>query len=71
MEQLVAHWTDFDKTWYLTFFRKYVEKIQVSLKFNKNNGYFSYLCQYLANFCLKWEMFWTKAVEKIKTFYAQ
>ena len=30
---------------------------------------FSYLCQYLANFFLEWEMFWTKAVEKIKTHF--
>jgi hypothetical protein len=42
MEQLGSHWKDFDKTWHFTpFFRKYVEKIQVSLKSDKNNGYFT------------------------------
>jgi hypothetical protein len=39
------------------FFRKYVEKIQVSLKSNKN----------LAEFFLEWEMSQTKVVQKIKT----
>jgi hypothetical protein len=38
-EQLNSHWTDFDKIWNWSFFRKSVEKIQVSLKSNKNNGY--------------------------------
>jgi hypothetical protein len=32
MEQLSSHWTDFDETWYLHFFQKSVEKVQVSLK---------------------------------------
>jgi hypothetical protein len=42
MEQLVSHWTDFDKIQYYSFFfRKSVEKIQVSLKSYKNNGYFT------------------------------
>ena len=39
MEQLGSQWTDFDEIWYLRFFRKSVEKIQVSLKFDENNGY--------------------------------
>ena len=29
MEQLGPHWTDFHEIWYLTIFRKSVEKIQV------------------------------------------
>jgi hypothetical protein len=41
MEQLGSHWTDFDETWYLSFFRESVEKIQVSLKSDKNSGYFA------------------------------
>ena len=41
MEQLGSHWTDFDETWYLSFFRKYVEKFKVSLKSGKHNGYFT------------------------------
>jgi hypothetical protein len=42
MEQLGSHWTDFDEIWYLNFFRKYVEKIHVSLKSDKNTGYFTW-----------------------------
>jgi hypothetical protein len=41
MEQLSSHWTDFDETRCLSFFRKYVEKSKVSLKSDKNNGYFT------------------------------
>jgi hypothetical protein len=58
----------------MSIFRKSVEKIQVSLKPNKNSEYFffymkAFLCmwQYLAKFFLEWEMFQTKVVEKIKT----
>jgi len=29
MEQLGSHWTDFHEIWYLSIFRKFVEKIQV------------------------------------------
>ena len=41
MEQLGSLWTGFDETWYLRLFRKSVEKIQISLKSDKNNGYFT------------------------------
>jgi hypothetical protein len=41
MEQLGSHWTKFDKTCYLGFFRKSVEKIKVSFKSDKNSGYFT------------------------------
>ena len=41
MEQLNSHWTDFYDIWYLRIFRKSVEKIQVSLKSDKNKGYFT------------------------------
>jgi hypothetical protein len=34
--------TEFDETWYFSFFRKSVEKIQVSLKSDKSNGYFTW-----------------------------
>jgi len=34
------NWTELHEIWYLCIFRKYVEKIQVSLKSDKNNGYF-------------------------------
>jgi hypothetical protein len=41
MEQLGSHWTDFHEILYLNIFRKSAEKIQVSLKSDKNNGYFT------------------------------
>ena len=40
-EQLDSHWTDFHEIQYLMIFRKCVEKIQVSLKSEKNVGYFT------------------------------
>ena len=42
MKQLGSHWTDYDQTWYLSVFRKSVKKIQVSLKADNNNGYFTW-----------------------------
>ena len=42
-KQLGSHWADFDEIWYLRFFfRQSVEKIKVSLKYNKNKGYFTW-----------------------------
>jgi len=38
MEQLGSHWTDFHEILYLSIFGKFVEKIQVSLKCEKNYG---------------------------------
>jgi len=40
MEQLGSNYTDFQEILFLSIFRKSVEKIQVSLKSGKNNGYF-------------------------------
>ena len=40
-EQLGSHYTDFDEIWCLSFGRKSVKKIQVSLKSDNNNGYFT------------------------------
>jgi hypothetical protein len=42
MEQLGSHCSDFHEIWYLNIFRKPVYKIQVSLKSDKNNGYFTW-----------------------------
>jgi hypothetical protein len=42
MEQLGFHWTEFDETWDLSFFHESVEKIRLSLKSDKNNGYFTW-----------------------------
>jgi len=39
MEPFCSHYNDFHENWYLNIFRKYVKKIQVSLKSDKNNGY--------------------------------
>jgi len=41
MEQFGTNWTDFYEIWYLRIFRKKktVEKIEVTLKSVKNNGY--------------------------------
>jgi hypothetical protein len=38
MEQLCSHWTDFHEIWYLNKIQKSVEKIQVSLQSDQNNG---------------------------------
>ena len=42
MEELGSHWTDFYEIWYLSIFRKLVGKIQVPLKSNNNNQYFTW-----------------------------
>jgi hypothetical protein len=47
MEQLGSHWTDFHEIWHFNIFRKSVEKIQVSLKSNKNNRYFTWRPTYV------------------------
>jgi hypothetical protein len=41
MEERVSHWTDLHEIWYLSSFRKSVEKIQVALKSDKNKEYFA------------------------------
>jgi hypothetical protein len=33
-----SHWTNFNEIWYLSIFLKHVDKIQVPLKHDKNNG---------------------------------
>ena len=38
-KQLGSQWTDFHEILYLSIFRKSVEKIQVTLKSDKNKGY--------------------------------
>jgi len=42
MEQLGSHWTDFHEIWYLSTFEKSVQKIQISLKSDNNNRYFTW-----------------------------
>jgi hypothetical protein len=41
MQHFGSHWTHFREIWYLSIFRKSVAKILVSLKPDKNNGYFT------------------------------
>jgi len=41
MEHFGSHWTDFHEILYFTIFLNPVEKIKVSLKYNKNSGYFT------------------------------
>jgi hypothetical protein len=40
-EQRGSHLTDIEETWYLSFFQKSVEKIQVLTISDKTNGYFT------------------------------
>ena len=47
MEQLGSNWKDFREIWYLGIFRKSFEKIQVSLKSDKNNWYFAWRAMYI------------------------
>jgi hypothetical protein len=47
MEQLGSHYMDFHEIWYLIIFRKSVEKIQISLKSDKNKGYFTWRPTYI------------------------
>jgi len=40
--ELGSNWSDFREIWFLSIFRKSVQKIQVSLKSKKNSGYFTW-----------------------------
>jgi ferredoxin len=47
MEQLGSHWTDFHKIWYTNIFKISVEKIEVALKWDQKNGYFTWRAMYI------------------------
>jgi len=47
MEQVCSHWIDFHEIWVLSIFRKFVEKILVSFKSNKNNEYITSRLMYI------------------------
>ena len=71
MEQLGSHYTDFHKNLYLRIFRKSVEKIQMSLKSDKNKRYFTWrpiyiFLAYLVHFFLKLEILNKNVLENIK-----
>ena len=42
MEQLGSHRTDFHEIWCLSIFEKYVKRIQISFRCDKNKGYFTW-----------------------------
>jgi hypothetical protein len=42
MKKLASHWMDFNEIWYLRIFRKFIAKVQVSLKSDNINGYFKW-----------------------------
>ena len=56
----------------MSIYWKSLEKIQVPLKSDKNNGYFTMKSnvhlQYAAELFSEWEMSQTEVVEKIKTY---
>ena len=45
--QIVSQWAELHEFWYLSMFRKPAEKIQVSLKSDKNNRYFTWTPIYI------------------------
>jgi len=49
MKKLDSHWTDFHEISYLHVFRKSVEKIQVLLKYVRNNWCFTFRNMYSYN----------------------
>jgi hypothetical protein len=70
MEMLGSKWMRFYEMLYLSIFRNFVKKTEVSLKSDKNNRYFTWRhinLWYLMELFLECEMFWTNVVEKIKT----
>ena len=49
MQQLGSQWTYFHYIWYLSIFRKSIQKIQIRLKSNMNNGYITWKPIYIYN----------------------
>ena len=75
MEQLGPHWTNFHEIWCLSIYSKIIRKIKVLLKYDKNNGYFSWRPVHIydnisLNSCYNEKFF--KVTEKAKnTFWTQ
>jgi hypothetical protein len=57
MEPLGSHWTGFHKILYLRIFRECVQKIQISLKSDENNGYFTWRRLYIYDKISRWIFF--------------
>jgi hypothetical protein len=71
IEQFGLHWKDCNNIWYLNIFRKSVEKIQVLLKSNEINGYFSWKPMYVYDhitLILRMRNISDKVVEYVKTY---
>ena len=49
IDQPGFRWSDFIEIWYLRIFRKFVQEIHVSLKSDKNKGYFTCIPTYIYN----------------------
>jgi hypothetical protein len=47
MEQIGSNWTDFCDTLYMNTFQKFLKKIKVSLKTDKNTTYFTWTPTYI------------------------
>ena len=74
IQQLVSHWTGFPIMWHWSIFRKSIEKIQVSLKSDKNNGYFTWrhilIYDSISLYSIRMKkIFEAEVVEKIKTHF--
>ena len=73
MKQIGSHWMDFHEIWYLSIFRKRVQKIKVSLESDKNKGYFTwrptyeYTFDHISRSSYNEKCFRKKIVDKIKT----
>ena len=70
MEQLGSQRRHLHQSWYLSIFRKSVERIRVSLKYDETEEVlytktYVYLRSYVALFFLDWEIFQPKFVAKI------
>jgi hypothetical protein len=68
MEQFISHWTDFHEIWYFSIFQNSVEKIEISLKSDKNQGYFTWrsilIFDLSYQFFLEWETFQVNVCRK-------
>jgi hypothetical protein len=60
-ERLGSYWTDFREIWCF-FFEKTVEKIQISLKSCRSNGYFTWRPMYIKTNKIKRKIFVTKYI---------
>jgi hypothetical protein len=68
--QLGCHWADFHTVWYFIIFRTSVEKIKVTLKSFKDNGYFTRRPVYIYGISfifLGMRNVWDKVLEKMRT----